>query len=258
MLIEDVFLNNIRSEAKYRWKIIPSLYHQINLNQYYNKLAEKEVNLEQPYVFFGMHVQPEKSSLPLGEEYDNQLFAIETIADALEDGWYVYVKEHPAQFNLHRPTNGLFRSKHFYDRLAAHPKIKLLALDFDANILMRSARFTSTITGTVGWESMLMGKPALHFGKAYYTACHAAFKIDSVESCQKAIAEGNKMTTEQIKKAVVQFIHYYLQNGHLIKAVNWETKFQYTSIDRSEQINTLTEAFAKRLSPQPANSKMEQ
>ena len=258
MLIEDVFLNNIRSEAKYRWKIIPSLYHQIKLNQYYNNLAQKEVNLEQPYIFFGMHVQPEKSSLPLGEEYDNQLLAIETIADALEDGWFIYVKEHPAQFNLHRPTNGLFRSKHFYDRLAAHPKIKLLALDFDANILMRNARFTSTITGTVGWESMLMGQPVLHFGKAYYTACHAAFKIDSVESCKKAITEGSNMTREQVKKAVVQFIHYYLQNGHLIKAVNWETKFKYTSIDRSEQINTLTSAFAKRLLAQNAHSKMEE
>lgn len=255
MLIEDVFLNNIRSESVYRWRIIPAIYHQVKLNRYYNRLAELEVDLSQPYVFFGMHVQPEKSSLPLGEEYDNQLLAIETIAEALPEGWFVYVKEHPAQFNVHRPANGLFRSRHFYDRLHAHPRVKLLALNFDANTLMHHARFTSTITGTVGWESMLMGRPTLHFGKAYYTACKAAFKIDSVEACRAAIAKGSQMQPEEIKRSVLQFILYYLEEGHLIKAVNWETKFKYTSIDRQEQIRTLTLAFAKYMA---IDSKIEQ
>ena len=247
ILIEDVLLNDLSSEAKYRIRIIPALYRQIKLNRYYNQICQSEADLTKNYIFFGMHMQPEKTTLPLGEEYDNQLLAIETIAAALPEEWLLYVKEHPSQFNIHRPTNSLFRTKHFYDQLKANPKVRLLALNLDAKQLMQHAQFTATITGTVGWESLLMGVPCLFFGKTYYSACAAAFKIDSVESCRDAIKVASGLEREEVVRKALQFLHFYLEQAHFIKAVNWEVKFQYAKAARTEQIATLAKAFKSKM-----------
>ena len=247
VILEDFILNDSQSEALYRRKVNIPLFRQIKLNQYYNKISESEADLNVPYVFFGMHMQPEKTTLPLGEEYDNQLLAIETIATALPEGWQLYVKEHPGQFNNHRPINSHFRSKYFYDRLVKNNRVRLLSLDLDADLLMKNAKFTATITGTIGWESLLFGIPCLFFGKAFYRGCSAAYKISSVESCKAAIESGMKMNKEDIKKECFRFIHYYLANNHLIKAVNWEYKFDYTSTPRAEQISLLAKSLANKM-----------
>ena len=56
----------------------------------------------------------------------------------------------------------------FFHRLKRIPNVTFLPSSANTYELTRRARFVATITGTVGWEAIRQGKPALVFGKAWY------------------------------------------------------------------------------------------
>ena len=58
------------------------------------------VSLDQKYMYFPLHYQPEKSSSPDGDIYVDQWLVINMISCLLPKGWNLYVKEHPSQFML--------------------------------------------------------------------------------------------------------------------------------------------------------------
>ena len=58
-----------------------------------------------------------------------------------------------------------------------------------------SKKAAATITGNVGWESVLRGKKAIVFGVPWYRDCTGVCKVESVEDCRKVIEEVQKDAT---------------------------------------------------------------
>ena len=129
----------------------------------YERAAVASPDLSASYVYFALQLQPEMTTSTLGGGYSDQLSALERLSAMIPDDWRIYAKENPKQ-------TARQRGEAFFRRLAMIPKVSYIAKTVDTYALLQGCRFASTVTGTVGWEAITGGKPALVFGQPWF-AC---------------------------------------------------------------------------------------
>ncbi len=149
--------------------------YKTKLKKIYNLLAQ-EPDLNAPYVLVNLHYQPEMSSNPSGGIFVDQLLFIEVLAKHLPAGHAIYVKEHPSQFHAHLAGH-TSRMPEFYHDLASYPQVQLIPLPTDPLTLIRNSRAVATVSGTSGWEAMVLGKPVISFGLSWYEKYAGVLKI---------------------------------------------------------------------------------
>ncbi len=160
------------SAYSFRRQLNKILGKQYQLLRHYISLTE-DPDFGSKFIFFALHMQPEKTSMPLAKEFSDQLHAAKILVASLPTGWQLYIKEHPNQFNPTFPANSKFRSKQFYLELSSMPQVKLIAQDVPSKKLVLSSQIVATLTGSVGWEALRLGKPVIAFGESYYSGCSA-------------------------------------------------------------------------------------
>jgi hypothetical protein len=136
-------------------------------------LSEMQGLFDQPvpgerFVLFPLHFQPEATTLVLAPYYMNQVALIEDIAKSLPVGYRLYVKEH-------RVSRGRWPLS-FYRAIRRIPAVRLLGPSQDGATLVRSAAAVAVITGTMGWEALLLDKPVITFGKVFYNRYPLVFQ----------------------------------------------------------------------------------
>lgn len=193
----------------FRWRAKRVMRHW---DRYYHRLAEQNVDLERPYIFVGLSYQPEATTSPQGKAYVHLRLMVEMLAKAIPEGWVLYVKEHPAQFD---PSwsfrTQTARNKEFYDDLAAIPGVKLVSTKTSTYDLIDHAVAVAAVTGTVGWQAVVRGKPALVFGFPWYYGCEGVFHIERWEDCKaavEALRQGYKVDERKVRlfcKSVADF-----------------------------------------------------
>ena len=124
-----------------------------------------------PYVYFPLHLQPEATTLPMGDIFVDQYVAVEMLARALPRGWVVVLKEHPAQRMAKRDYR-------FYSRLGRIANVHLVSRDEDTFTLTENSRAVASITGTPGWEAIFAGRPVIVFGNAYYRGAPGTVSVN--------------------------------------------------------------------------------
>jgi hypothetical protein len=120
-----------------------------------------------PFAFFPLHVDPEASTMVLAPQFTDQLAVIEALSKSLPLGMRLVVKEHIPMLG-HRPPG-------FYERLARIPGVFLASPQDPGIALVREAALTVTITGTAGWEAVVLNKPALILGTPPYAMIGEGF-----------------------------------------------------------------------------------
>lgn len=128
-----------------------------NYKKYKNYIVSSDVDFNAKYVYFAMHLQPEKTTSSWGGIYNDQILALERLSQLIPEDWYVYVKENPYQ-------GSFMRGEWFYKRLSMIPKVKVVPNNTNTYKLTKGSQFVSTITGTVGWEAVSGGKNVVAFG----------------------------------------------------------------------------------------------
>lgn len=155
----------------------------------YHSLCTKNLDLKKPYIVCGLQYQPEKSTCPLGGHFVDQTFMVELISFCLPKGWQIFVKEHPSQFVSNYRRYGECRDRHFYENLIKIPNVQLVPLNVDSFTLIDNSHAVASVGGTICWEAISRGKPALCFGRTWYKDCHGVFDVSSVENLQAALKE---------------------------------------------------------------------
>jgi hypothetical protein len=122
-------------------------------------LFEQPVEGE-PYVLYPIHFQPEASTLVQAPYYLDQVSLIEDISKSLPVGYRLYVKEHVSNRGR-RPLS-------FYRRIKDTFGVRLLGPDVDNWALIQNAAAVAVITGTMGWEGILFGRPVVTFGEVFF------------------------------------------------------------------------------------------
>lgn len=119
-----------------------------------------EFRPREKYAFYALHYEPEVSLLLLAPFATDQLNVIRQLARSLPVDYFLYVKEHP----LMAP----YRPRAYYKELKKIPNVRLLNPAIQGFDLIQNAQLVATVTGTVGWEALMLKKPVIVFGHQFY------------------------------------------------------------------------------------------
>jgi hypothetical protein len=219
-------------------------------------------DLSKPYVFLALHYQPERTTCPDGWRFNNQFLAAALLAHTLPEGWQLYVKEHPSQFSYHSHGEQSRRPE-FYDDIVSLPNTQLVPLDLSSRELLLKARAVATVTGFVGWESLVNEIPTIVFGAAWYRSCRGVWNVANTSDAKAAlteIAEGHRPKLDD----VVAYAGA-LQDTGVICYANTSLS-PVVDISSDQLVDALTSALlrfeqnptARRTPPQPQSRAVEQ
>lgn len=204
------------------------------LNKNFNKL-----NIE--YVYFAMSFQPEATTLSYGDEYDDQILAIEQIDKIIPDNWKILVKEHPFH------SDPFYRGNLFYERLKLIRSVTTIPTTKFSNYdLINKSQFVSTVTGNTGWESIRLLKPVLVFGRPWYLTCPGVKNIDQLHN----LADFIKMKwslqdiKEHIEKLSLKMGDGLIHRDYL-NAKDIFNDFKITKYNKDKNIDNILSSISK-------------
>tara|TARA_B110000908_G_C10244165_1_gene447844 strand:- start:947 stop:2299 length:1353 start_codon:yes stop_codon:yes gene_type:complete len=134
---------------------------RIRYAKLFKKHAVSSVDLLKKFVYFPLQLQPELTTSFLGNEFSDQLLALEKLSAILPDDWHIYAKENPKQGFQQR-------DQFFFERFKRIPNCHYLDTSINTYDLIGNCQFVTSITGTACWESVSGGKPALIFGNVWF------------------------------------------------------------------------------------------
>ena len=128
--------------------------------------------------------------------YVDQLRAVDALLLNLPPGYRLVVKEHPAMYGL-RPLA-------VYRALRWRPGLTLLHPAVDSRSLIAGAALVVTVTGTVGLEAYLMGKPTLAFGRSFFAhLCRPAPALSALGDAMSELIATYEPPDEAAKEAAI-------------------------------------------------------
>lgn len=207
-------LNHLNYKSKINMRLINSIlevflvlmykYNKINKMYKDNKISNRFGNLvfdfyyeslctvldkshlqTEPYIYIPLHYQPECTTLPLGDFFENQKIMIEWLSYSRPQDVWLYVKEHPSQ--TYTVNTSRYRHPTFYNDILKIPKVRLVSRRCSSFDLIKNSLCVSTITGTVTLESLYQEKPVLFFGYHVYQYAPGVFPVRSLSDCSIAL-----------------------------------------------------------------------
>ena len=168
----DKYLNDPCSymyyqEYKHYTDPIRFFFNYLKVKKYYQK-----PDYHKKYVFFPLHYQPEASTIVCAQKYEKQLFFIDSWAKSLPADTVLYVKEHYALIGHRDPQ--------FYKELEKYPNVFMLDPWEPARNLIEKAVAVTTLTGTAGWEAMLLRKPVFLGGNIVFDNAPGIIKVEDI------------------------------------------------------------------------------
>ncbi len=148
------------------------------------------------YVYFPLHVNPEVSTSYYGKWYVNQLELIENISRSIPADYMLYVKEHPFSY-FSRPL-------YFHKQIKKFPNVRLISPHANSMELTKKSSLILTITGTTGWEAILLQKPVITFGDVYYNLFDEVIKVRDIRKLPFLIK--NKLDSKTDKDKTLKFV----------------------------------------------------
>jgi len=133
------------------------------------------------YVYFPIHFQPEASTLIWAPYFENQVAVIENISKSLPASFKLVLKEHIVGLGS-KPIN-------FYKRICDLKNAALIDPFFDNFELIRHAKLIVTITGTIGWESLLLKKPVIVLGNYWMDESKHVSKVTDLTKLPESMEE---------------------------------------------------------------------
>lgn len=145
----------------------------------YDDLYDK-VNLKEDFAFFPLPFEPEMSSSLFSPFYKDQIWLAKQIAQSLPIHFKLYIKEHPSMFS--------YRAKAFYEELKKIPSVRLIHPSEMSFGIISESKIVITTAGTAGWEAILMKKPVITLGDAFYSALPMAKRCGAIEDLPGLVA----------------------------------------------------------------------
>ena len=221
----------------------------------------KKIDIDDKYVYFPLHEEPEKVLLMGAKYYTEQFSIILNIAKSLPLGYWLYVKEHPV---MKIPG---WRDKFYYQQIMDLPNVKLIHPRLSQESVIKNSSLVITIRGTVAIESTILKKPSIVFSADYgWSSISSIKKIENFSELPSAIKTSlTKIVTPSDIDDFMEFVENNSFNFEVDQIVEDVAKyFQYTigymkrpQIDeetmklflnnRSDDFKFVAEEFLKKL-----------
>lgn len=167
------------------WMLHKLVFGQIMLANYQRLSSKRSQFQGVKYICVFLQLQPEQTTLPDGGLFVHHLFAIQMLYSAVSAlGISLVIREHPATFeSTYAPK---WRPSDFYNSIKSiGQNIYFDDINAEPYSLIKDSIAVSAITGTVLLEALLLGRPAIAFGKhplrGYSTTAFVDSFTDEIE-----------------------------------------------------------------------------
>ncbi len=173
--------------------------------RFLEKNSIKNPDFKEKFIYFPLHVQPERNIDIDAPYYSNQFVAIDNIARSLPIQYKLYVKEH----NSMKFRN--WRQKSFYNSILNLPNVKLIHPSLNPLEIIKNCALVITIAGSAGLEAAFYEKPSIVLADVSYSSLSCVKKIKNIEELPNAIREslGIKVNPYELRN----FIEYQEKNS---------------------------------------------
>ena len=232
-VLKDNYLrSNFKDSSINKIKIILSIKF---LNVPFSK-----INLTEEYIYFPLHVDPEASTMVLSPYHTDQLSIIESISKSVPFNSFLYVKEH-----IHMIGK---RPKNFYKKIKSFPRVKLISPFEDNFAIIKSANVIVTITGTTGWEAMMLKKPVIFIGNSPFIALKKGFihcqDLSKLPHSFSQIGKIHLCSDEEI----LRYLSVLFTNSFSLPSQLLWGELSLDKLDKyKEEINIFSNEFIKQL-----------
>jgi CDP-glycerol glycerophosphotransferase (TagB/SpsB family) len=158
-----------------------------------------------PFVFFGLHMQPESSIDVWAPFYADQFNIIETIARSIPPSHRLLVKLHKSDADNY--------SRRQLDRLRRVPGVELVSPFVQSREFIEQSSLVITIQGTIGTEATLLGKPVIVFGESNLVQFPSVESVGAIHDLPRLVRKQllrQPPAREAIIRALVSHLSVYL------------------------------------------------
>ncbi|KQR52979.1 hypothetical protein [Brevundimonas sp. Leaf168] len=170
-------------------------------------------DLDEPFVYFPLHYEPEKTSNPDGGVWYNVYDAIAALRSKVPLHVPIYVKEHYSQFS---PNMGgaRGRSAYLYRAIRSLPNVGLIDMDMLQLELMTKAAFTASQTGTACIEAACLGRKAVLMGDIWFSHCPNVWRFAEMPTFDDLLA-APAQDAETVERVLGGWLRRYTVNGYV-------------------------------------------
>lgn len=209
-----------------------------NLIEYRFRLNYDEIDLNDKYYYYPIHLEPEAVVLYWGDGlYKGQIKLMQNIAAQLPPNTYLYVKDHPHYIGYRKYVD--------YQELQQVPNIKVLAPEISGKSVIRNSQGVITINGTGGFEGILMNKPVFVFGNAFYDfIIDKVVKVKHIKDLKSKIEEAKSLVYEY-DDSLMKFVNAYLTSCHEGVSDYFAGRINKYPIDIDQNSKIIADAISK-------------
>jgi hypothetical protein len=151
------------------------LQNSIRLKSRYTSLEKLEA-----FVYFPLHVPGDMALTLRSPEYLDQLSLVEQLLRATPAEFDVVVKEHPAMI-------GACDGRRLIEMCRRYPQLKILPPSTNNYEVIKAARLVVSINSKSGVEALLLKKPIIVLGDAFYTSCPLVSRAANIAALKDLI-----------------------------------------------------------------------
>ena len=211
---ENYYPNYGKKSYKFIWKNIQLTFSALQRKKFLDKNSIKNIE-DEHFVYFPLHVEPERSILITAPFYSDQIEVITNIAKSLPIGYKLYVKEHGSM------ELNFWHDKSFYKDIIKLQNVKLVHPSVNPKQIIKKCELVTTIAGTVGLEALFFKKPVIVFSDVIFSYFPNVFRIKDKNDIPKIIRkalelkpneEGIKRLVSLYKKECIKIDIFNLQH----------------------------------------------
>ena len=182
------FIHNI-SKTGYRFSLSAKFFKRrfLNLKIMIKKfIIKKFINfndelesMNEKFVIFPLSYAPEGSTFTISPLFLNEKYCIELISKCLPVNYKLILKEHPVMLGQ--------RSLSFYKEIQKLPNIIFLNpfSNYKIKNLISKSSAVATISGTAGFEAIMLKKPSILFARPLYSVLEGCYSFENVDNFKK-------------------------------------------------------------------------
>jgi Capsule polysaccharide biosynthesis protein len=153
---------------------------------------------ETPFIYYPLHVPADMALTLRSPEYLDQVATIDFLLRTIPDSHVLVVKEHPAQIGA-IPAGRLFELARRFDNFI------LLPPQTNNYAVLGGSDAVVSVNSKSGAEAVLLGKPVIVMGDAFYRSCPLVFAVDRLRDVPQRLQEALRSPAFDSTKAAPYF-----------------------------------------------------
>ena len=205
-----------RSKKKVLFYYIIDFLRNKKRKKFIEKNLIKDSKFSEPFVYFPLHMEMERTTLIGAPYFINQIEIIRSVAKSLPIDFKLYVKEHPGQI-----LRG-WHSEKEYEEIMNIPNVRLFHPDIPNDVLYKNCSVVFTIAGTAGFEAACYEKPSVTMVRLNYSDLPSVTLLDNFSELHDLFKI--KLKEKVFAKDVSKFLNLFKANVSNFDWANFSKK----------------------------------